>query len=76
MQAPMCDLLQSFQVWSDLDEANPGLVNVGDSPRQQNSGHDTSMDASSEARQSKPWIGSGSNMLLHVLLPAPKQKAQ
>lgn len=73
----MCDLLQGFQVWSDLDEANPGLVNVGDSLRRQpRSGDGARMDASGETRRPKPRTEDGSNILLRILLPARKQKAQ
>ncbi|KAJ0107419.1 hypothetical protein J7T55_009384 [Diaporthe amygdali] len=76
MQTPMYDLLQSFQVWSDLDEANPGLVNVGESPRPSHSGDGTHLDASSETMQPKSRTGNGSIALLQILLPASKQKAQ
>lgn len=76
MQAPMCDLLQGFQVWSDLDEANPGLVNVGAGSRQQPRGGDgPRMEAPGETRRPKPR-GDGTNILLRMLLPAPKHKAQ
>lgn len=72
----MCDLLQSFQVWSDLDEANPGHVNASDDSRTRHSGDGTRIDASRGTRQSKPRREYGSNILLRVLLPAPKHKAQ
>lgn len=77
MQAPMCDLLQSFQVWSDLDEANPGHVSACDGSRAQHSSDGTrSIDASRRTRQPKPRRENGSNILLRILLPASKHKAQ
>lgn len=74
MQAPMCDLLQGFQVWSDLDEANPGHVTAAQ--RGQHSGNGTRMDAPSGTRQPKLRAENDSNILLRVLLPASKRKAQ
>lgn len=77
MQAPMCDLLQGFQVWSDLDEANPGLVNVSNGSRKQDrSGDLTVMAASNEMRQPNTRSEDGSNILLRILRLAPKQKDQ
>lgn len=76
MQAPMCDLLAGFQVWSDLDEANPGHVTAADGQRGQHSSNGTRRGTPSGTRQPKLRTENDSNILLRVLLPASKRKTQ